>query len=449
MATPIKMPRPGNTVEECILAEWKKGPGDPVSEGDVVAAIETDKAMFDVESPGDGVLLETFCEEGDLVPVLQNICVIGEAGEDTQEFRPGGDVPAEETPAEEVTTEEESAAEETEAEPSSRAPEATPAPAAAAETEGAPLSPRARRFLREHPFELGSVTGSGAGGRVMEQDLKAAYEQSARLSPVAAAKREEGQAAPATGTGVSGMVRGRDMGTETPSAPEEGQPLSNIRRRIADRMVESLNTMAQYTLNASADATALLNLRQRVKAEGENLGLANITINDMICYAALKALRKHPALNAHFLDGQVYQRPAVHLGFACDTPRGLMVPVIRDADSMSLNAFSVRLKELVAQTRDGEIALDDLSGATFTVSNLGSLGVTSFTPVINPPEVAILGVCATELKPVRRNGDVVFTDHISFSLTCDHRVVDGAPGARFLQTLTSIVENFDLMCLAD
>ena len=442
MATPIIMPKQGNTVEECLLTTWRVKPGATVSEGDVLADIETDKAAFEVEATTGGEVLAEFFEEGDLVPVLETICVIGEAGEDAEPYRPGV-VPEETGEPSETAVEE----------PEPRAASPGGQTSASAIVTDVALSPRARRFAAEHSFEPGAIQGSGAGGRIMEKDVAAAYRNGPRLSPVAAEKRGEGEGvvAPGRGTGVSGMIRGSDMiaGAESPAAGDrvEVQPLSNMRRLIADRMLESVTSTAQYTMHSDADATVMLNLRKRIKSESDLFGLGDVTVNSMLLYAAIEALRHHPELNAEFIDGELRQHSAVHLGFACDTPRGLLVPVIRDAHTLSLPEIAAEAKRLASAAVEGRISPDDLQGGTFTVSNLGALGVSFFTPIIYAPQVAILGVCRTELKPVRHGDDVEFRERINFSLTCNHQVVDGAPGARFLQTLARLVAAIDVLVL--
>jgi len=265
------------------------------------------------------------------------------------------------------------------------------------------MSPRARRFAEVHDFHPASVAGSGPGGRILEEDLRKLYE----------------------------------------TRPRGGSRRSNLRETIARRMRESLASTAQYTMNASADAAGLLVMRARLKASA---GSADININHLVTYCAVRALRDIPALNAEFVDGKIQEHTAVHLGFACDTPRGLLVPVVRDAHALSLAALAARMRELTARTVAGTIAADDLTGATFTISNLGNLGIESFTPLLNPPQVAILGVNAIQLKAVRRDGRAEFIDAIGFSLTCDHQAVDGAPGARFLQVLKAKIEGVEAEC---
>ena len=227
------------------------------------------------------------------------------------------------------------------------------------------------------------------------------------------------------------------------------KPFPQIRKIIAKRLHESLSSMAQYTLNAEADVTGLLALRQRIKDQGEALKLTNINIGDMVMFAVIKTLQKHPEFNAEFADNVLRMHSAINIGFACDTPRGLMVPVLHNAQAMSLGEMAKTVKGLAKQANDGNLNPDLMAGATFTVSNLGAFGITTFTPVISAPQVAILGVCKTILRPVRdNNGDISYRDFMQFSLTMNHMVIDGAPGARFLQTLKGIIENFELVCIA-
>jgi pyruvate dehydrogenase E2 component (dihydrolipoamide acetyltransferase) len=234
------------------------------------------------------------------------------------------------------------------------------------------------------------------------------------------------------GSGMNHLVRAADLS-------EPPLKLKGIRQTIAKRMRESLATTAQYTMHASADATVLLALRKKLKAMGGDEAAVNI--NDLVMYVTVRTLLEIPALNSELIDGEIFEHKQVDLAFACDTPRGLVVPVVRDSQDMALTALATRIHTLAEQAANGTLSPDDMTGGSFTVSNLGSLGVEAFTPIVNPPQVAILGVNAIQLKPVRRNGEVEFVDRIGFSLTCDHQVVDGAPGARFLQQLTKNVED--------
>ncbi|MCW5978414.1 MAG: 2-oxo acid dehydrogenase subunit E2 [Bryobacteraceae bacterium] len=427
------MPKPGITVEECLLVGWKAAKGDRVTAGQAVAEIETDKAGFDVEAPVDGVLLETFFGPGELIPVFTNIAAIGQPGENYDDLRPAATPQAAESVRAATPT---APAPAREAAAQATAP---PAPAAeiAAPAQAAPvvLSPRARRFAQEHGFFPARVSGSGPQGRVLESDLEEIYYRSPRLSLLAQAMIDAGHAARGEGSGAGRMILSSDLATPPVR-------LAGIRETIARRMRESLAKSAQYTLHSSADATALLNLRKRLKASGSP-ALASININDLVMRCAVKTLTEVPELNAELIDGQLYRHERIHIGFACDTPRGLVVPIVRDSQDLSLEELAARIHLLTDQALNGALEPDDMTGGTFTVSNLGSLGIESFTPVINPPQVAVLGVDAIQLKPARRGDAVEFVDYIGLSLTCDHQVIDGAPGARFLKKLRENVENIE------
>lgn len=459
----ILMPKAGNSVEECILGAWRINVGDTVKRGDIIAEAETDKTSIEIEATASGEVLALLGSEGDLVPVLTAICLVGPAGTDVSGYKA-------------ASAEAPMAAAET---PKDVTPAAAPAAASASQapaTAGGHLSPRARKFVAEHPFVMGEIAGSGAQGRVIESDVIAAYQSSPHLTPAAAAMVAAGAKAPSTGTGSNGEITADDIenfakgvvaapapaapAPAAPAAPAEPvkaegddviteKPFSRIRTVIAKRLQESLQTMAQYTLNCEADVTGLLSLRKRIKASGEKLGLANINIGDMVMYAVIKTLQQVPELNGEFSDNVVKLHSAVHMGFACDTPKGLLVPVLHHSDKMSLAEMCKQVKSLAKSANAGNLAPDLMNGATFTVSNLGSFGIINFTPVISAPQIAMLGVGKTLLRPVHRaDGTVEYRDYMQFSLTMNHMVVDGAPGARFLQTLCANIENFELVCIA-
>jgi len=412
MATPLQMPKLGNTVEECFITKWHKHKGDAVAAGDVIADIETDKATFELTAPVDGVLLETYFEEGALVPVFTTLCVIGAEGETVEAFAPPGMGSTGAPPAEDQR---ETRPAEQAVRTSVPPPATTPQPA----TSG-PLSPRARRFSREQEFKPASVAGTGPGLRVLEADLRRARDA---LS-------------------LRGELPGSASAEET--QPPAGEPLSVFRSALASRVTQGMRSTAQYTVHGSADAGEMLALRRRCQQADATAG---ITIGDLVVFCAIQALLEAPDVNAELIDHTLRRHDRVHIGFACDTPRGLMVPVIRDAHTLSIRALSARIRDLANQALSGEIALDDLSGGTFTVTNLGSLGVESFTPVLNPPQVAILGVDAIQPKPVRKpDGNIEFIDAIGLSLTVDHQVIDGAPAARFLALLREKIEGVAALC---
>ena len=409
------MPKLGDTVEDCLLVAWRKHKGDTVVAGDVIAEIETDKTSFDLTAPADGVLLVTFFEEGTLVPVLTAIGAIGSAGENVDDLRPQAA-----GAAAELVPPLPSAASATLVAPS-LSPASTP--------DRAGLSPRARRFAREHGSATGRAVGTGPGGRVLEADLVRLYHS-----------RENSGGAEDGRPGAAGEL----AAPKAVAAEAGGVRMTPVRERIARRLRESLSETAQYTLNTSANATGLLAVRKKMKASALT---AEVTIGDIVAFCTVQALMEVPGLNAELIDGVVYRHSEVNLGFACDTERGLVVPVVHHSEGLSLLGLSRRMKDLAAQANRASIAVEDLNGATFTVSNLGSLGVESFTPVVNPPQVAILGVNAIQLKAVRKpDGNVEFIDSIGLSLTLDHQVVDGAPGARFLKVLRDKIEGAELLC---
>ena len=449
----ILMPKAGNSVEECILGAWRINVGDTVKRGDIIAEAETDKTSIEIEATASGEVLALLGSEGDLVPVLTAICLVGPAGTDVSGYK-----------ADSAEAPKAAAAEAPKAVTPAAAPAAASASQAPATADGH-LSPRARKFVAEHPFVMGEIAGSGAQGRVIESDVIAAYQSSPHLTPAAAAMVAAGAKAPSTGTGSNGEITAEDIenfakgvvAASAPAAPVKAEgddvitekPFSRIRTVIAKRLQESLQTMAQYTLNCEADVTGLLSLRKRIKASGEKLGLANINIGDMVMYAVIKTLQQVPELNGEFSDNVVKLHSAVHMGFACDTPKGLLVPVLHHSDKMSLAEMCKQVKSLAKSANAGNLAPDLMNGATFTVSNLGSFGIINFTPVISAPQIAMLGVGKTLLRPVRRaDGTVEYRDYMQFSLTMNHMVVDGAPGARFLQTLCANIENFELVCIA-
>ena len=437
MSTPITMPKQGQTVETCVLLEWMKKKGELVKQGDILFSYETDKASFEFESPVAGVLLETFFNAQDDVPVHTTVAVVGEPGESTEQFRLERGNPAD-------------ASRQTLKSSTLLAADVpvTPAPTALTITsEPGAASPRARRKAMERGVDLSMMNGTGPQGRIIERDILA---QPALTSTAAACRTEFSLSVP---SGSSGRIRSTDLldikeQKMVPTAEDtvEEVKISNMRKIIGTRMQQSLQQSAQLTMHAFADATALLAYRKQVKARGKETGYPDITITDVIAWAVARTLPSHSELNSLYKDDKVLRYKHVHLAMAVDTLRGLMVPVVRFADLLPLESFSVRLKDLAAQCREGSINPDLLTGGTITISNLGTFGIESFTPIINPPQVAILGVNAIVPRPVQaEKGDYVVRPHIGFSLTIDHRVVDGAPGARFLKELCDHITALDSM----
>jgi pyruvate dehydrogenase E2 component (dihydrolipoamide acetyltransferase) len=443
MATPIIMPKQGQSVETCVIIGWKKRVGDAVKTGEVVCEVETDKATFEVESPAEGTLLAIFHETGSEVPVLAPIAAVGAPGE-----RIDGAVQPHAAPREPAPAPMTAAARVVSA-PAAPAP-AGPAPAAPAaqtgptgkisESAGIPrrmASPRAKALAASHGVSLQGIRGTGPGGRIIERDVAAALAGGIAVNESAGIPRR-----------AAGARAASPAPSAQPSAPGAVTEIkiTGMRKLIAERMHASLATTAQLTLNSSADARSLQALRARFKESPEELGLRDITINDMVLFAVSRTLERNIELNAHFAENTIRRYAEVHLAFAIDTPRGLMVPVIRRAHALGLRDIAREAGRLIDGCREGGISPDELSGGTFTVSNLGNLGVESFTPVLNPPQVGILGVGSIALRPVAGvGGEVAFVPHIGLSLTINHQVVDGAPGARFLQALVEALSHFDLL----
>ena len=448
MATAVIMPRQGNTVESCLIAGWKKQAGDPIAEGEVLCEIETDKALMEVEAPVSGTVLALFFAEGNDVPVLTNIAAIGEPGEDVEELRPGGAAAS----AGEAFVAEEQGGREAEEQRGGEAgePEIVTASAAQSSADGKiHISPRAKKLAGQRDVDFSHLQGSGPAKRIIERDVIAAIEAKPLITPLAQSMVSKGgYEVPTQGSGVRGRILAEDLKPVAASPQSDDVeiiPVKGIRKVIATRMLESLQTTAQLTLNAAADARALLAYRQLLKQSSEILGLQQVTLNDLLLFAVSRILPQYPQLNALFKDEAITQYKNIHLGYAVDTPRGLMVPVIRRANTLSLKQIAAESKRLAEACLNASISPDDLTGGTFTVTNLGSLGIESFTPVLNPPQVAILGVGSINLKPVEVEGEVQFIKHIGLSLTINHQVVDGAPAARFLQAVSQGIVQFDLL----
>ena len=431
MAAPVIMPRLGQSVEDCLLAEWKVVPGDKVEKGSVLAVIETDKASFDLESTAAGTVLELFWDEDDDVPVLANVVAIGEEGEDVSDLRPQKETVAPAAAAEPISV------------PVTSQPVAPVATSSGGSSE-AGVSPRARKLALRSGIDPETIPGTGPGGRVIERDVEAVLAGRPRLSASAsAAAREGGLEPPARGKGLAGMALAGDMLEPGAIEGAEVEPVKGVRKLIAERMMQSLANTAQFTLNSTFDATAIQTFREKKRKEAKETGRPRITLNDLIVHALVETIKRHPSLNAHFLGDRIARFEEVHLGVAVDTPRGLMVPVLRSACSKSLEELSSGVKGLVESCIEGTIMLDQLSGGTFTLTNLGMLGIDHFTPVINPPEAAILGVGGISLRPMRgKDGEFTPTECITLSLTIDHQAVDGAPAARFLKDLVDTLENY-------
>jgi pyruvate dehydrogenase E2 component (dihydrolipoamide acetyltransferase) len=386
----IGMPNLGHTMERGTVLEWLRKEGEPVRKGDVLVVVETDKANFDVESPGDGVLLKIVVPEGTAVPVGATIGVVGAPGAPLPDLGPAAGAPAPAVPA---GTGRPAAA-------SAGATAVAPATTATGTAERRQVSPVARTLARELGVDLAAVEGTGPGGLVTKEDVRRAAES----------RPAGGRAAEAGITVV---------------------PLTPMRRTIAERMQRSWRDAPMVTLVTHADVAALLDARQ---AGGTRVG-----INDLILRATALALIQHPRLNAWWLEGQLRQVQDVNLGVAVAVEDGLVVPVVREAQRKTVSEIGGAVAALSEKARRGVLAAADVADGTFTVSNLGAWGVDLFTPIINPPQVAILGVGRVNRVPQEAPGGISFTSRLALCLVFDHRAVDGAGGAAMLKTLVELL----------
>ena len=419
MAVPVRAPlaQPGET--RTIIA-WTKEIGDPVSAGEPICEVETDKATVEIESQTDGVLVAKLFEVGAEIPEDGPIAMVGDPDE----------IGAAEIGMADAAAEPGDAAPPEPAVPPE--PAAAPAPQPAAPRRLA-VSPRARKRAAELSVTLAGLTGTGPGGRIIERDVLAAGVLAAGALAAGSAAQP---AAPAPALAAA----------PEPAAADQVIPVRGARRLVAERMHASLRDTAQLTMTSYADATRLLQLRAAFKTADPQFEMSGVTLNDLLLFAVARTLTEHPEINATCRDGEsgleIVRSAAVHLAFAVDTPRVLMVPVIRDAAGLRVRELSKRAADLAERCREGSIAPAELSGGTFTVSNLGSFGVESFTPILNPPQAAILGVGAVSWRPI---GEQAVQQQIALSLTIDHRLIDGAPAARFLQTLCARIAELDVL----
>ncbi len=410
MAIPVIMPKQGQSVETCIITKWFRQKGDAVKMGDILFSYETDKASFDMESPADGTLLEILYPDGAEVPILVNVAVIGNPGDQIESYITGTIT---------VNGKNETLPVETEKEKFSSVILSAGLTHEQDHTK-VRISPRAKRLAYDKGLTLNTIAGTGPNGRIVVSDIEK----------------------------ILSVPVKKELRSDKDSPEFTEQPLSNVRRIIARTMHASLQNSAQLTHHMSADVRGLLDARKKIK-EGlaKGTGKYDITLNDMICWCVIKALCKFPEANSHFFDDRIKTFRSVHLGVAVDTQRGLMVPSVKNADSMDLEKLSIELKAAAEACKKGNInpELIQSTSASFTVSNLGNYGVEMFTPVINLPQVAILGVCTITYRPADiGNGIFGFIPYIGLSLTYDHRAIDGGPATLFLKEIKNQVEKFTL-----
>jgi pyruvate dehydrogenase E2 component (dihydrolipoamide acetyltransferase) len=441
----VFMPRLSDTMTEGTVSTWTKGVGDRIEKGDVIAEIETDKATMELEAYDAGVLEQILVGVGTTVPIGEVIAVIGDGSGAAAAPATPSEVPAAAAPAKPVVTDAPAGAP---AAPSPSAPNGTPSPSANGKH---PLaSPLARTIARDAGLDLATVAGSGPGGRIVRADVQhaiAALGSPAAPSPQIAAP----VAVPAVAVPTAAAV------APPPAAPvvqlitgpdDEEIALNNVRRITARRLVESMQQAPHFYLTSVVAADELVAARARI-----NEGLAalaasrsdelatKVSVNDIVVKAVATALRAHPEVNVSFGGDKLLRHHRIHVGVAVALPDGLIVPVIRDADTKTVTQISAETRDLATRARSGKLKPDEFTGSTFSVSNLGMFGVDQFTAVINPPEAAILAVGATKQEPVVRGGQVVVGYTMAITLSVDHRALDGATGAKFLADLTALLEN--------
>jgi pyruvate dehydrogenase E2 component (dihydrolipoamide acetyltransferase) len=420
MATKVHMEALSPTMEEGQIVRWLKAEGESVTNGEVIAEIETDKATMELVARGEGVLRAIFLGEGATAPVGEVIAVIGEADEDIASIvsaHGGGGAP----PAAPAAEPDAPAAEPSAPEPEPAAP-GTEAEPVAGDTGGrVKASPVARRMAEDAGVDLGSVQGSGPGGRIIKRDVEAA------ASAPAAVPAPASSTLPASGLGE---FEGPDY---------EDVTLSQMRKTIARRLTESIGPVPHFFLTIDVDMSRAQEARARINGILEEFG-ARISVNDMVVKAAATALRLHPAVNAAWMGDTIRKHNRVHIGIAVAVEDGLITPVVRDADRKGLAQIASEVRELAGRGREKRLKPEEYTGSTFSVSNLGMFGIHEFTAVINPPEAAILAVGGVEETPVVVNGKVEVRPRMKITMSCDHRVIDGATGARFLATLKGMLE---------
>ena len=456
MAVEVIMPKAGSEMEEGEIVQWFKNEGDHVEEGEVLLEIVTDKVNMEVEAEATGTLLKILAQAGDVVPVVQTIAWIGEPGEKI----PGASESGEVAPAETIVE---------------KKVDYTPVKEVEkVDYSGLRATPAARAYARKKGIDLSKVKGSGPKGRIHKDDvLDYKLNSKVKISPLAEriAKIEGINTESIVGTGPNGKIMKADImavlhgatkveaapkaevapkAPKAPKAPNENQwgvvetvPMSPMRKVISKRMSESYFSAPTFVVNVEVDMTELLALRKKVvDAIIEETG-KKATVTDFISLAVIKSLMKHPYVNASLSsdEKEMYLHHYVNLSIAVGMDSGLVVPVIKGADKMSLKELVVASKEITTKALNGKLKPDEMADSTFTISNLGMYGVKSFVPIINQPNTAILGVSATVPKPVVYNGEVTVRPIMTLTLTADHRVVDGLEGAKFMKTLKEAIEN--------
>jgi pyruvate dehydrogenase E2 component (dihydrolipoamide acetyltransferase) len=430
MATQVIMPKLSPTMEEGQLSRWLKKEGDKVTMGEPLAEIDTDKATMEMQALGNGVLRKILIQEGQSAPLGQVIAIIGEADEDISALESKAATPQPEPKPAPADTKPADA--EPKAEPQPPAPKAVAdengksAPQSVEAAAGGRLivSPLAARMAAESGIDLRSITGSGPGGRIIKRDVEGRM----------------GQAAPATSPDKDGQRQLRVVPRAEPGQPStyHDEPISEMRRIIAKRLVTSIGPVPHFFLTTEIEMDRVAEMRAGIKELDPEL---KISVNDIILKVAAAALMQHPQVNASFQDKVVRYYDHADIGVAVAIEDGLITPVVRAADQKSLSQIASEVREMAGRAREKKLKPEEYTGASFSISNLGMFGIQEFTAVINPPEGAILAVGAMSAKPVVRNHEVVVRQMMKVTMSCDHRVIDGATGAKFLETFKKILEN--------
>ncbi|WP_338598744.1 dihydrolipoamide acetyltransferase family protein [Saccharopolyspora sp. SCSIO 74807] len=424
--TEIQMPRLSDTMEEGVIAGWQKKVGDQIKRGEVVAEIETDKAIMELEAYDDGVLEKVLVGEGTTVPIGTPIALVGDGSgavaEAAEPAAPAG-APADASADAAAPAVESAPAEEP-------APAAAPEPVNGSAPSKPKASPLAKAVAKDRGVDLAGVTGTGPGGRIIRADIDAAAaEPAAARSAAEPAPAPAAPAQPATAP-VSGA--GEDV---------EELPLSNVRKVTAKRLAESKQQAPHFYLTSAIDVTDLVAFRGNLNERLQAAGGPKVSLNDLVVKAVATALRANPSVNVSFGGDKLLQHKRIHLGVAVAIDDGLVVPVIRDTDRKSVSEIATEGREKAGRAREGKLKLDEMSGGTFTISNLGMFGIEQFSAVINPPEAAILAVGAAKEELQLVDGEVVARKILRVTLSADHRAIDGAVGAAFLQQLTALLED--------
>jgi pyruvate dehydrogenase E2 component (dihydrolipoamide acetyltransferase) len=419
MAEIVRMPKLSDTMTEGVVAEWHKKVGDSVSEGDILAEIETDKATMEFESFYDGVLLHIGVEKGGTAPVNDILAIIGEKGEDVKALiaEAGAAAPAEEAPAQESKPEPvvEVAPVTPDPAPVQAEPVAVPAATSNGSSNGERIfaSPLAKKMAAEKGISLSAVTGSGENQRIIKRDIE-------NFQPAAAG-------------GGTQVVYAAAVGTES----HTDVPNSQMRKAIARALSASKFSAPHFYLKMEVDMDNAIAARKAINADGS----VKVSFNDMVVKAVAAALRRHPKVNADWMGDFIRYNDHIHVGVAVAVEDGLVVPVVKYTDSKGIAQIGAEIKDLAGRARDKKLQPQEMEGGTFAVSNLGMYGIEDFTSIINPPNGCILSVGQIKQTPVVKDGEIVPGNVMKLSLSCDHRVVDGAVGSAFLQTLKELLEN--------